>query len=157
MAGDSQFAQPLRRGFDFEWIFFRVQVGADFEPGGCGGPTDQTEDLVVVGERLGGPVPGDLAEQAAFNRVVLGSAGGVVGHGDGESQSITQVPLELLLPSPTRSGIAAAGVGQDQQVLGVGVAQASFLTPPAGDGSDGKGGVSWLTPTNTEPRLAWGS
>jgi hypothetical protein len=30
-----------------------------------------------------------LAEQAAFNRVVLGGAGGIVGHGDGESQAIT--------------------------------------------------------------------
>ena len=52
----------MRRRFDFEWIFLRVQVGPDLEPRGGSGPADQAEDLVVVGERLGGPVPGDLTE-----------------------------------------------------------------------------------------------
>jgi hypothetical protein len=81
-----------------------------------------------------------LNEQAAFDRVVLGGTGGIVGYGDSESQSITELMLELVLSSATRGGIAAAGVGQDQQVSGAWVAQASFTTPPAGDGSDGKGG-----------------
>ena len=112
----------MRRRFDFEWILLGVQVGADLEPSGSGGLADQIEDLVVVGERLGGPVLADLTEQAAFNRVVLGSPGGIVGDGDGEPQAITEVLLELVLPSATRGGIAAAGVGQDQQVLGVWIA-----------------------------------
>jgi hypothetical protein len=68
VSGDSQFEEPLRRRFDFEWILLRVQAGADLEPRGGGGPADHTEDLVAIGERLGGPVPADLAEQAAFNR-----------------------------------------------------------------------------------------
>src|ERR1017187_6815465 len=49
-------------------VVLRVQVGADSESSGGGGFADQTEDLAVVGERLGGPVFADLTEQAAFNR-----------------------------------------------------------------------------------------
>ena len=52
-----------------------------------------------------------------------------MGHGDGKPQPIAEVLLELVLPSPTRGGMAAAGVGQDRQVLGIGVAQAA-LPPP---------------------------
>jgi len=119
---------------------FGVQVGTDSEPGGGGRGANQVEGLGVVGERLGRPILGDLAEEAAFDGVVLGGPGGIVGHGDGESQLVTEKPLELVLPGAPRGGVAAAGIGQDQQVLGVGVAPVSFPTPPAGDGSDGKGG-----------------
>jgi len=140
VSGDPEIPQPLGRRFDLEWVVLRVQVRADSESRGSGGLADQAEDLVVVGERLGSPVLADLTEQAAFNRDVLGGAGGIVSHGDGESQSITEVLLELVLPSATRGGIAAAGVGQDQQVLGVWVAPSSFLTPPTADGSDGESG-----------------
>ena len=62
MSGDSEVAQPFGRGFDFERVVFRVQVGADFESGGRGGVADQPENFAVVGERLGGPVFADLAE-----------------------------------------------------------------------------------------------
>ena len=130
----------MRGRFYFQWILLRVQVGPDLEARGGGGAADQAEDLVVVGERLGGPVPADLAEHAAFNRVVLGGAGGVVGHGDGEPLSIAQVLLELVFPSATRGGIAATGVSQDQQMPGLWIAQASFLAPPAGNGCDGESG-----------------
>ena|SRR5215471_21429056 len=103
----------MRGRFDFEGILVGVQVGADFESSTGGGAADQTEDLVVVGARLSGPVLADLAEQAAFNRVVLGSPGGIVGHGDGESQAITETLLKLVFPGATGGGIAAASVGQD--------------------------------------------
>src|ERR1017187_20419 len=43
-------------------VVLRVQVGADSESSGGGGFADQTEDLAVVGERLGGPVFADLTE-----------------------------------------------------------------------------------------------
>ena len=140
MSGDSELAKPLGRGFDFERVIFCVQVGAHFESSGRGGVADQPKDFGVVGERLGGPVFADLAEKAAFNRVVLGGAGRIVGDGDSEPQPIAEALLKLVLPSAPRGGIAAAGVGQDQQVLGVWVAQASFLAPPATNGSDGEGG-----------------
>ena len=134
-----------------------VQVGADFEPGGRGGATDQAEDLVIVGERLSGPVPADLAEQAAFYRVVLGGAGGIVGHSNGEPQPVAEMLLELVFPGAAGGGITATGIGQNQQVLGVWVATVPLPRPPCGDGGDRESGGSWLTPTNTEPRLAWGS
>jgi len=37
----------LLRRFDFEWIFFGVQTGEDFEPGGSSSAADQAEDFVV--------------------------------------------------------------------------------------------------------------
>ena len=55
----------MGRRFDFERVVLRVQVGAHFESRGSGGFADQTEDLAVAGERLGGPVLADLTEQAA--------------------------------------------------------------------------------------------
>ena len=127
----------MRGRFDFEWILLPVQVGTDFESRGGSGPADQAEDLVVVGERLGGPVSADLTEQSAFNRVVLGGPGGIVGHRDGEAQAITEM-LELVFPSAAGSGIAAAGIGQDEQVPGVWIAQAPLLAPPTGNGRDGE-------------------
>ena len=56
-----------------------------------------------------------------------------MGHGDGEPQAITEALLELVLPTTMRGGIAAAGVGQDRQVFGVGVAPASLPAPPAAE------------------------
>jgi hypothetical protein len=39
--------------------------------------------------------------------------------------------LELVFPGTPGGGVAAASVGEDQQVAGVGVACAPFLTLPA--------------------------
>ena len=44
----------------------------------------------------GSPVLGDLTEQAALHRVVLGGAGGIVGNGDGESELIPEALLDRL-------------------------------------------------------------
>jgi hypothetical protein len=63
-----------------------------------------------------------------------------VGNGDGEAQPIAELLLKLVLPSATGGRFAAAGVGQNQQVLGVWVAPTSFPTPPTADGGDGESG-----------------
>jgi hypothetical protein len=107
--------QPFGRGLDLERVVFPVQIGSNFEPGDCGGLADELEGLVVAGERLSGPVLADLTEQAALDGVVLGGAGGIVGNGDGQSEIIAEALLDLILPGATCGGIAAPGVGQDQQ------------------------------------------
>jgi len=61
-------------------------------------------------------------------------------HGDGEPQAIAEVLLELIFPCAAGSGITAAGIGQDQQMSGVGIALAPFLAPPPENGRDGKSG-----------------
>ena len=146
--------QPFGRGFDLERVVLPIQIGSDLEARSCGGFADELEGLVVAGERLSGPVLADLTEQAALNRVVLGGAGGIVGNGDGKSELIAEALLDLVLPGATCGGIAAPGVGQDQQLLRVGVALTAFTLPPATDGMEAKAEVSWETPTNTEPRFA---
>ena len=61
-----------------------------------------------------------------------------MGNGDGKAELIAEVLLDLVLPGPACGGIAAAGVGQNQQALRVGVALTAFTLPPTADGMDGK-------------------
>src|SRR5262249_5735273 len=108
--------------------------------GGSRSTADQAEDLVVIGEWLSRPVPADLAEQAALDGVVLGCAGGIMGHGNGEAQPVAEVLLQLVFPGAAGGGIAATGVGQNQQMLGVWVAKPTLSSPPCRDGGDRESG-----------------
>jgi hypothetical protein len=62
----------------------------------------------------------DLTEQTALNWIVLGGSGGIVGNGNDKAEFIAEALLDLVLPGAACGGIAAAGVGQNQQVLRVG-------------------------------------
>ena len=103
--------QSVGRGLDLERVVLPVQIRSNHKPRRCGGFADELEGLVVAGERLSGPVLADLTEQAALNWVVLGGTGGIVGNGDGKSEFIAEVLLDLVLPGATCGGIAAPGVG----------------------------------------------
>jgi hypothetical protein len=46
-----------------------VELGADGEPGGGAGGTDQVDDDLVAGQRPAPPVEGDLGEQPVFDLV----------------------------------------------------------------------------------------
>jgi hypothetical protein len=70
--------------------------------------------LIAV-QRLGCPVPADLAEQTVLDGIPFGGAGRVMRNGDGESQAIAPLPLNLVLPGATPGAIAAAGIGQDRR------------------------------------------
>src|ERR1035437_11069668 len=72
--------------------------------------------------------------------IPFGGAGRVVRKGDAQAQAIAQLTLNLLLPGTTLCAIAAAGVGQDEDVAGLGVALAAFLQPPFAEAGDGEGG-----------------
>ena len=93
-------AQSFGRGFDLERIVFPVQIRPYFEASGSGGLADKLEGLVVAGQWLSGPVPSDLTEQAALNRVVLGGAGRIVGNGDGKAELIAEVLLDWSFQAP---------------------------------------------------------
>jgi hypothetical protein len=54
------------------------------------------------------------------------AAGGIVGNGNGKAEFISEVLLDLVLPGPACGGIAAAGVGHNQQASRVGVALTAF-------------------------------
>ena len=61
-----------------------------------------------------------------------------MGNSDGEAEFIAEALLDLVLPGTAGGGIAAAGVGQNQQTLRAGVAPTAFNLPPSADGLDGK-------------------
>src|ERR1039457_117280 len=68
------------------------------------------------------------------------SARRVMRNGDAEPQAIAQLPLNLLLPGTALCPIATAGIGQDEDVAGLGVALVSFYLPPPAKAGDGEGG-----------------
>ncbi len=76
---------------------------------GLGG-TDVLEHGLVAGERLSGPVLGDLAEEPVLDGIPLGGAGGIVGDGDAEAEGIAEFLLEGTLPGANSVSVAAAAV-----------------------------------------------
>ena len=67
-----------------------VEVGGDCETGSGAGVADEVEDFGVAVKRLGGPVLEDFGEQAVFDGVPFGSAGGVMSNGDGEPKAVAE-------------------------------------------------------------------
>src|SRR6266849_2635155 len=72
--------------------------------------------------------------------IPFGSAGGVVRNGDSQSQAIAELPLNLLLPGAALCPVAAAGIGQDEEVAGLRITLVSFYLPPPAEAGDGEGG-----------------
>ena len=81
---------------------------------------------------------GDLAEQPMFDGVVFGGAGGVVGDGDLQVEPIGENMLQEILPGAGPTAVAAAGIGEDDNLGGIGVAQAALAVPPLCDALDRK-------------------
>ena len=72
--------------------------------------------------------------------VPFGSAGGIVGDGYGQGKGVGQLGLEFGLPGMTAASVATAGIRQNEQLAGTGIASGTFLVPPMSDGMSGKGG-----------------
>ena len=85
--------------------------------------------------------------------IPFGSAGGIVGNGHSQGKGVRQLGLELGFPGMTAATVATAGISQNEQLAGTGIASGTFLVPPMSDGMSGKGGVSWETPTTRAPRF----
>src|SRR5467141_2598574 len=72
--------------------------------------------------------------------VPFGSSGWIVGHGDGQGERVGQLRLELGLPGIAAIAVAAAGIGQNENLARAGVAPGNLLVPPVGDGVSGEFG-----------------
>ena len=48
--------------------------------------------------------------------IPFGSTGGIVGHGYGQGKGVGQLELELGFPGITAATVAAAGIGQNEQL-----------------------------------------
>ena len=62
------------------------KLGSDGETGSGRCSANEIESFVDIGEGLARPVSADLAEQAMFDGIPLGSAGRVVADGDFEAE-----------------------------------------------------------------------
>jgi hypothetical protein len=72
--------------------------------------------------------------------IPFGSTGGIVGNGHSQGKGVCQLGLELGFPGMTAATVAAAGIGQNEQLAGTAIAGGTFLVPPMSDGMSGKGG-----------------
>jgi len=72
--------------------------------------------------------------------IPFGGAAGVVTDRHGEAISVGEAVLEGVFPGPVAVSVAAAAVGEDQNLLGVGVAAPAVVEPPFGQVVDGEGG-----------------
>jgi len=93
-----------------------VEIGGDLEAGLGPGGAGIVEDLLVGIQGLARPVARDLGEEAVLDGVPFGGAGGIVGDGDGEPIGVGQLGLDLGFPGVTAATVAAAGIGQNEQL-----------------------------------------
>ena len=96
-------------------------------------PAEDAHDVVKARQGLAGPVFADLAEEAVFDGIPFGSAGGIVTDGDGETEGVDQLFLQFPFPGANPRTVAAAAIGQDQESAGVRIVLASVVAPPVSD------------------------
>ena len=68
------------------------------------------------------------------------SACRIVGNGHSQGKRVCQLGLDLGFPGMTAATVAPAGISQNEQLAGTGIASGTFLVPPMSDGMSGKGG-----------------
>jgi hypothetical protein len=122
------------------WVVATIEVGGDGKAALGVGGSRIVENLLVGVQRFTSPVSRDLREETMFDRIPFGSAGWIVGHGNGQGERVGQLGLKFRLPGVTAIAVAAAGVGQDENLARAGIATGTFLPPPMGDGMGGEGG-----------------
>ncbi len=74
-----------------------------------------------------------------LNGIPFGSAGGIVRNGHGESEAVAELGLQFGFPGAGAATVAAASIGEDEQLAAAAVADSAVALPPAGDGVGGKG------------------
>src|SRR5512135_2278974 len=94
-----------------------VEEGFDSQAGGGLRTANEGQHGLPIQERLARPVETDRAKEAMLDWVPLGTAGGIMTHRHGQTQTVTQLVLNLLLPQTRAVSIRAAAIGQDQQLL----------------------------------------
>src|SRR5664279_6366984 len=127
--------------FDSERVGGGVAVGVDLEAFAVGGGADEVDDDLVAGQWPAAPVGGDGGEQSVLDFVPFAGTWREVADGEGQPAGRGE-PGQCELPQPHPVAVRAAGVGGDQQPLGVRVGARAHHVPPAGDaGHRERGGV----------------
>ena len=116
------------------------QMGGDREAGAAGGRADVVEDEFPTEQRATGPALADFAGEAVLDGIVFGLSGWIVAVPGGEAVGIAEAMLQTVLPGPRSVAVAAATVGEDGQVGGVGVPRAVGGAAPVVKAVDGEEG-----------------
>jgi len=112
--------------------------GADTEAGLSVGITNTLEQDIQRSQRNAGPLTTDGTEQAMFHRIPFRGPGGIVAQRNAQAERIGQFGLDFLLEQSRATIVAAAGIGQDQQPITVGIVPLALGPPPVSDRIDGK-------------------
>ena len=128
------------RWFRAGGIIATVELSGDRQAGIRSRGADEVENLLISVEWFACPVLGYFGKETMFNGVPFGSASRVVRHGEGQAEGVGQLRLEFGFPGAATSAIAAAGVAQDEELTGAGIAYRAFLAPPMCNGVRRKGG-----------------
>jgi len=131
----------LRRGrFDAFRVVGLHDRSSDAEAGLTLGGAKEVQHFLQRIQRLACPVLGDLAEETVRDRVPLGCTGRVVADCDLDRMRQAEFGEQTVLPCSTARAVAASSVGEDEQLVGLGVVVASIGLPPAGDAVGCEGG-----------------
>jgi len=116
-----------------------IQVSRDGQTSFSGRGTDEVEDFLITIEGFTSPVFGNFGEESMLNGIPFGSASGIVSDSDSEVKAVGELRLEFGFPSPPPTTVAAAAVGQNQQLARAGVLTESLTLPPVSDGVSREG------------------
>src|SRR5271168_833654 len=94
--------------------------------------SDELENDLMADEGLAAPVLGDVSEETVLDLVPFAGAGRQMSHGDRQAGFVGQA-LNLALPKAHSIAVAAAAIGGDHEVSGLGVACFAEAIPPASD------------------------
>ena len=106
----------FRGGLETAGIVAAVEVGSDFETGLGPGSARVIENLLVRVEGFARPVSRDFREEAMLDGIPFGSTCRIVSNRDGERKGVGQLRLDFGFPGVTPATVAAAGIGEDQQL-----------------------------------------
>lgn len=95
---------------------------------------DVSEEMLERAENLPFPVLADGPEQSMFNRIIFRAPRRIVADGDGQSESVAQPLLKMLLPSAGTAAIAPARIRKDQQMGFTRIRLSPVFLPPSSDG-----------------------
>ena len=117
-----------------------IQIGGDSQSGFRRSRADEVQHLLIAIEGLTGPVFGDFGKESMLNGIPLGSASGIVSDGDLEVESIGELRLDFGFPGAATTAVAAASVGENEQLTGLSVLNGSFPLPPVSDSMSSESG-----------------
>ena len=110
-----------------------IKICRNSEAGASSSLANELEDLLVTDEWLASPVLGNFRGQTMFNGIPFRGASRIMRDGNGETELIAELFLNLSLPDLIPARITATRISEDEQFGGVGIPRDSFSKPPACD------------------------